>query len=109
MHKPLVITKQLDRSSPLLYQALITNESMSRFELRFFAPVVGPSQSVSTLVQNYVVRLTNASIADIEFTLPDTTDPALSRLSPFEKISFTYQKIEWLWTDGGISTTDTWG
>jgi type VI protein secretion system component Hcp len=25
-----------------------------------------------------------------------------------EKISFTYNSIEWTWTDGGISANDSW-
>ena len=106
MHKPFVITKQLDKSSPLLYQAMITNENITRFELRFFTQ---QSATGSTQIQNYQIKLTNASIADIEFALPDTTDPAVTRQSPFEEISFTYQKVEWVWIEGGITATDTWG
>jgi len=31
MHKPLVITKELDKSSPLLYNALVTNEAITEW------------------------------------------------------------------------------
>ena len=25
------------------------------------------------------------------------------------RIFFTYQKIQWIWTDGGLSAQDDWG
>jgi hypothetical protein len=25
-----------------------------------------------------------------------------------EEVQFTYQKIEWTWVDGGITSSDTW-
>ena len=37
VHKPFVITKDLDASSPLLYRALVNNENLTTWELRFTA------------------------------------------------------------------------
>jgi type VI secretion system secreted protein Hcp len=34
-HKPLVITKELDKSTPLLYQCLVTNENIPTWKLEF--------------------------------------------------------------------------
>ena len=31
-----------------------------------------------------------------------------AKLPMLEMISFTYQKIEWTWLDGGITATDSW-
>src|SRR6185436_12501865 len=59
MHKPFVITKELDKSSPLLYKALCTNENITEFELQFFAPKAGGA-GVGTEYNNYTVKLTNA-------------------------------------------------
>ena len=39
-HHPFVITKELDKSSPLLYNALCTNENITQFELQFFRPKI---------------------------------------------------------------------
>jgi type VI secretion system secreted protein Hcp len=35
-------------------------------------------------------------------------NPDLMKYAEFEEISFTYQKIEWTWTDGGITADDDW-
>jgi type VI secretion system secreted protein Hcp len=103
MHKPFVITKELDKSSPLLYQAMVTNENITEWELQFWAPSVSGLEK-----QNYTVKLTNASIADIRFRMPDNKRVDLEKLSEYEEIEFTYQKIQWTWVDGGITSVDSW-
>src|ERR1043165_4020450 len=37
-HKPLVITKEIDKATPLLYKALVTNETLTSFVLNFYQP-----------------------------------------------------------------------
>lgn len=105
-HKPFVITKEVDRASPLLYRALISNENLTTWKLQFWRPQVGPAGTAE--VQHYTVALTNAAIASIEFRMPNTKVPDTAQLEAFEEVSFTYQKIEWTWTDGGVTATDTW-
>jgi type VI secretion system secreted protein Hcp len=104
-HKPFVITKELDRSSPLLYGALAGNEVLTEWELQFWSPQ--KSASLTVEAQNYTVKLTNASIASIAFRMANNKDPELAKLAEYEEIAFTYQKIEWIWVDGNIVATDT--
>lgn len=44
MHKPFVITKELDKSSPLLYQALVNNEILTEWELQCWAPAINGTE-----------------------------------------------------------------
>jgi type VI secretion system secreted protein Hcp len=107
-HKALVITKELDRSSPILHQALGSNETLKECELQFWAPQLRATTGTGTEVQHFTIRLTNASIASIRMQMPNIRDPELMKLETFEEIAFTYQKIEWTWTDGGITAVDDW-
>ncbi len=102
-HHPFVITKELDRSSPVLYQVLVTNENLTEFELLFYQPT-----SSGVEKQDYTIKLTNANIVSIHFVMPNTKDPDTARLNPYEEIAFTYQKIQWTWNDGGITAIDDW-
>lgn len=102
-HKPMVVTMELDRSTPLLHAALVTNETLSSVELRFWAPSLKGQAGVGAETQHYTVKLTNASISEIR-TIKANDPQAPDTL----EVSFTYQKIEWLWTDGGISSSDDW-
>lgn len=103
MHKPLVVTKPLDRSSPLLYAILTSNENIRDARLDFWT--VTPTGQER---QHYTVRLTNANISAISFKLANVKNPKLSRLAEYEEVSFTYQKIEWTWNEGGLTASDDW-
>ena len=102
-HKPFVITKELDRSSPLLYSVLVNNENITEWELQFWQPT--PTGAPRNY---YTVRLTNANIASIDFRMLNTRNPDLAKYAEYEEIAFTYQRIEWVWTDGGITANDDW-
>ena len=108
MHKPFVITKELDKSSPILYQVLCTNENVSEWELQFWTPQLRATGGVGTEVQHYTVKLTNANIASISFRMANNKHPDLMKFEEYEEIAFTYQKIEWTWKDGGITAGDDW-
>lgn len=106
IHKPFVITKELDKSSPLLYRLLTTNEEITEWELQFWQPNIRTATGAGTEQQHYTVRLTNARVTDIQFAMPNNKNPDLVKYSEYEEVAFTYQKIEWIWTDGGITAAD---
>jgi type VI secretion system secreted protein Hcp len=108
LHKPIVITKELDKSSPLLYNALCTNENITSWELQFWTPQIKAAQGVGSEVQHFTIKLTNANIASISQRMLNNKNPELTRYAEYEEIAFTYQKISWTWNDGGISAEDDW-
>jgi type VI secretion system secreted protein Hcp len=108
MHKPFIVTKELDKASPLLYNALVNNENIPSWELKFWTPQVKAQQGVGTEVNHYTVTLLNANIASINFRMPNNRNPELMRYAEYEEIAFTYQKITWTWVEGGITAEDDW-
>jgi type VI secretion system secreted protein Hcp len=102
-HKPFVITKELDRSSPLLYKALIENETITTWELQFWQPSTKGNEK-----HYYTIQLSNAHVSNIAFGLADDQNPHLSKRKAYESVAFTYQKIAWTWVDGAITTEDDW-
>ena len=103
MHKPYVITKELDKASPLLYNALVNNENITEWELQYWQP-----SPTGVEKQHYTVKLTNANIASISQRMPNNKHPDLMKFETYEEVAFTYQKIEWTWVDGGITAMDDW-
>ena len=103
MHKPFVITKELDKSSPLLYNVLVNNENITEWELQFWQPSQTGAEK-----QHYTVKLTNANVASIAFRMANNKHPDLMKFTEYEEIAFTYQKINWTWVDGGITAEDDW-
>lgn len=108
MHKPFVITKELDKSSPLLYSVLCNNENITTWELQFWTPQISAKQGTGAEVQHYTVKLENANIASISFRMANNKHPDLMKFAEYEEVAFTYEKITWTWNEGGIQTEDNW-
>jgi type VI secretion system secreted protein Hcp len=102
-HSPLIITKELDLASAPLHSAQASNENLREWELQFWRPsATGVEQ------QHFTITLTNASIASIHMEMPNNKHPDLMKLETFEEVAFTYQRIDWTWTDGGVTSSDDW-
>ena len=101
-HHPLLITKELDKSSVPLRLALVANETLTLWDMQFWRAMTRGSEK-----QHFTVRLVNARVASIHFELPNTRSPDTSKLPELEQIAFTYEKIEWIWTDGLVAE-DEW-
>lgn len=102
-HKPIVITKEMDKATPLLFHALVTNENIPEWELRFWQPSASGKE-----VQYYTIQLINASIAAIRTEMLNNKYPENMQHKEREHISFCYQKIIWTFEDGGITAEDDW-
>jgi type VI secretion system secreted protein Hcp len=102
-HKPLTITKEIDKSTPLLMNALTNNENLPVVILQFWQP----SRSGREF-QYYTIELTNAGIVDIHQEMLNNKYPENMQHMEREHISFVYQKITWTYEDGGITSTDEW-
>lgn len=98
IHKPLVISKEIDKSSPLLMAALSRGESLSEVTLSFYRPGKNPNTNELW----YTISLKNAFISDIHSTWVSEKKQSL------EEVSFTYEKIKWTITDGNVTFEDTW-
>lgn len=107
-HKPFVITKELDKSTPILRQVLATNETLPSFTIEFWRPSQRAATGVGAEEKYLTIKLTNANIASIRQVMPNNKNPDLTRYLQYEEVAFTYQKIEWTWTDGGITSSDDW-
>ena len=108
MHKPFVMTKELDKATPVLYNVLCTNENLTEVTLKFWTPQLRAAAGVGAEVQHFTIKLTNANIASIDFRMANIRHPDLVKFPEWEEIAMTYQKIEWTWNDGGITAMDDW-
>jgi type VI secretion system secreted protein Hcp len=102
VHKPFVVTKVFDRSSPMLYQAMCTGERMKTVELHWFI-------TVGAQMKHYFThKLTDAIIVDIQARMPNCQDPSMAHFTHLEDVSFTYRAIEWTQVADGVSAVDDW-
>jgi len=95
VHKPFMVRKRIDASTPLLYRALSNSETIPTVTIRIptTRAAGGPTMDI-TLTEARIMSIMSESSGDD---------------LPTEEISFNYAKIKWSWSDGGISHEDTWG
>ncbi|MBN1818828.1 MAG: Hcp family type VI secretion system effector [Sedimentisphaerales bacterium] len=102
-HQPFRITKEIDRSTPLLMNALVNNEKLTQFELRYWQP-----SATGKEVQYYTVILHDAYIVSIQQEMLNNKYPENMQHKEREHVSFMYRAIEWVYEDGGIAAGDDW-
>ncbi len=102
IHKDLTVNKQIDKSTPLLYQALCMGDKLPEVEMAWYRMDETGSMEIF-----YTIRLENAVISRITPWSPYNTDPIGEDYYQLEAVSFAYEKIIWEWT-GGIEFEDSW-
>jgi type VI secretion system secreted protein Hcp len=90
VHKPILFTKEWDASSPLLFQALVTNEVLTTVLFEFIRTNEDGEDTV-----HFRVKLTDANIASIKAYL-DLTDTSgdVYDARELEDVEVAFRKIE---------------
>jgi type VI secretion system secreted protein Hcp len=101
VHGALTFVKDIDKSSPLLFQALTHSENVKSFIAHFWQ-VTGAGKEV----EFYKVTLTNAHISSITTVLPNVRTEG--QLNPMEEVALRYETITWTILDGNIEATASW-
>jgi type VI secretion system secreted protein Hcp len=94
-HKPLTVTKWVDKATPLLYRAMSGSETIPSVTIRVPTSEGRGGQPV-------ILTLTNARIVGIESSAAEGTTRAR------EDVSFIYEKIKWASAEGGTEFEDSW-
>lgn len=104
-YEPARFTKRVDRTSPLLNQALAENQP-AEAEFRFFRP----SPSGDGGIQHFfTVLLKTAGIRSVKRISPDVTDATTPGRAPFEEVGITFGSITWTYEDGNVAYWDDFG
>ena len=102
-HSPLKLLKEIDQSSPLLYKALCLNQNLTKVKLKFYRINQEGQEELY-----FTIELLNASISSITPSFPTAFLSQNDSYRHMETVAFCYQKITWIWLDGGIEHYDDW-
>ncbi|KML54605.1 type VI secretion protein [Burkholderia cepacia] len=103
IHFPLKLTKELDKSSPKLSQALASGEQMKSVVLEFYRITKEGREE-----KYYTIKLENAIVMSIKAWTPNCLDQENQQFGHMEDVSFTYEKITWTYEPDGIEAEDSW-
>ncbi len=103
VHEAMKITKMFDKSSPMLYQALATNESLKKVELLAYRTAASGVKE-----HYYTITLEKATITQIRSWMPNTKDDLMKGYTHHEDIYISYKAISWTHEVAGTSGSDDW-
>jgi type VI secretion system secreted protein Hcp len=101
VHRPVIITKVFDKSSPLLYLSLCQNEKLE-VEIKWYRPTDTGTEWYFT------TNLHDAKIVDIKAYMPNCQDKNVAHFTHLEDISFSYSKISWHHRISKTDGEDSW-
>jgi len=88
VHEAIELTKMTDKATPLLYNALSTNEVLDKVEIKFYRP-----SATGSLEHYLTTTLSQAQIAGIRHCLPDVLDNSKAHYSQCDVIVISYAEI----------------
>ncbi len=102
VHEAIQLTKLVDKSSPLLYNSLATNEVLERVEISYHR------QSATGVLEHFMTTtLEQAQISTIRHILPDVLNKEMEHYGQIEEVSISYAKIIIEHVAGGTVYEDT--
>ncbi|QQZ42797.1 Hcp family type VI secretion system effector [Pseudomonas sp. SK3(2021)] len=100
-HSPVTITKNVDKSSPLIAQALSSREEINCI-INFYRV-----SSLGMQEKFYSVSISGGVIADLTLEMPHAL--LQNDAEPQEHVAIRYREITWTHHSAGTSGHSTWG
>ncbi|ROP62208.1 type VI secretion system secreted protein Hcp [Enterobacter sp. BIGb0383] len=100
IHSPLMIVKEFDYSSPYLYKAVATGQTLKKAELKFYK-----INDAGQEAEYFNILLEGVRIVSVS---PSMAAPEDTNNNHMEQIEFRYERITWKHNDGNIIFSDSW-
>ena len=97
--EPLIVTKEIDRSSPMIQKGLVTNEVL-KVTLQFYRFATDGKGKEELY---YTILLERATVANYRGVLHNTLDAASAKLPALETVGFAFRDITVTYEPNGIS------
>ncbi|WP_072205216.1 type VI secretion system tube protein TssD [Enterobacter cloacae] len=102
-HTPFLFTKEIDSSSPYLYKAVTTGQTLKSAEFKWYK-----INDAGQEVEYFNTRLENVKVVKVNPVMHDIKDPSFEKHNHLEQIELRYEKITWAYKDGNIIHSDSW-
>ncbi len=103
VHNPLTVVKEVDQSSPKIFQACVTGEQLKDVTLKYYRIT-----KQGTEEHYYTTKLEEAIVVGYSPYIPVTLKSSNDVLKHMESVSFAYKKIKVTWEATGIEAEDSW-
>lgn len=101
VHSAMEIEKEFDSSSPYLYKAVSTGQTLKSVEIRWYR--INPAGQEEVY---FIMLLENVKIVGINPIMHNIKTH--EKMNHLESVLIRYEKITWKYCDGNILHSDTW-
>ncbi len=103
VHEPIVLFKEYDASSPYLYKAVTTGQTLKEVEIKWYQIDASGQEK-----EYFNTKLDNVKVVAVGPVMHNIKDPARERYNHLERVELRYEKITWTYKDGNIIHSDSW-
>lgn len=103
IHSPVVLVKEFDSSSPYLYKAVTSGQTLKSAEMKWYR-----INDAGQEVEYFNIKLDNVKIVSVAPIMHNVKNPATEKFNHMESLQLRYEKITWTYKDGNIIHSDSW-
>ena len=103
IHTAFVFSKEIDSSTPYLYKAVTTGQTLKAAEFKWYK-----INDAGQEVEYFNTKLENVKVVRVAPKMHDIKDHAKEKHNHLELVELRYEKITWTYKDGNIIHSDAW-
>lgn len=103
IHSPVVLVKEFDSSSPYLYKAVTSGQTLKSAEFKWYR-----INDAGQEVEYFNIKLDNVKVVSVAPVMHNVKNPATEKFNHMESLQLRYEKITWTYKDGNIIHSDSW-
>ncbi|MGV3345858.1 type VI secretion system tube protein TssD [Enterobacteriaceae bacterium LUAb1] len=103
VHTLFLLAKEIDASSPYLYKAVTTGQTLKSAEFRWYNINDAGQEG-----EYFSTKLEHVKVVKANPVMHDIKNPVFEKHNPPEQIALRYEKIRWTYKDGNILHSDLW-
>jgi type VI secretion system secreted protein Hcp len=103
VHHPFIFDKEIDSSTPYLYKALTSGQTLKSAEFKWYQ-----INDAGQEVEYFNTRLENVMLVSLLPMMYDVKNPCFEKQGHIECVELRYEKITWTYKDGNVIHSDSW-
>jgi type VI secretion system secreted protein Hcp len=103
VHEPMTLVKQVDSSSPYLYKAVTSGQTLQSVEIKWY--MINPAGQE---VEYFNHKLDKVKVISVKPVMHNIKEPSKEKYNHLEEVEMRYEKVTWTYKDGNIIHADSW-
>ena len=103
IHEPFMFTKEVDASSPYLYKAVTSGQTLKSAEFKWYR-----YDDAGQEAEYFTTTLDKVRVVKVSSKMRDIKNPDNEKYNHMEEVELRYEKITWAYKDGNIVHSDAW-